>query len=92
MLEPEVEAAPWDEQLARDDASYRAQLEYVFGRSIFYREKLTAAGCSSARDAGGLAEMSQLPLTETTDELCLFEWSARDYLRVVWRFAPRLVH
>jgi hypothetical protein len=35
---------------------------------------------------------SQLPLTETTDELCLFEWSARDYLRVVWRFAPRLVH
>ena len=68
MLEPEVETAPWDEQLRRDDASYRAQLAYLFERSAFYRDKLAAAGCSSADDAGGLAEISQLPLTEK-DEL-----------------------
>ena len=35
---------------------------------------------------------AQLPLTETVAEVCLFEWSAGDCLRVVWRFAPRLVH
>jgi phenylacetate-CoA ligase len=68
MLEPSVEAAPWDEQLALDEASYGTQLAYLFERSAFYRDKLAAAGCSSAREAGGLAEISQLPLTEK-DEL-----------------------
>ena len=64
MLEPEVETRPWDEQLAVDDESYRAQLAYLFERSAFYREKLAAAGFSSAAAAGGLADISQLPLTE----------------------------
>ena len=64
MLEPEVEARPWDEQLALDDAAYRAQLAYLFERSDFYREKLAAAGIASAEDAGGLEEIGQLPLTE----------------------------
>ena len=68
MLEPSVEAAPWDEQLALDEASYGTQLAYLFERSAFYRDKLAAAGCSSAREAGGLAEISHLPLTEK-DEL-----------------------
>jgi phenylacetate-CoA ligase len=68
MLEPEVEARPWDEQLALDDESYRTQLRYLFERSPFYREQLGAAGLSSARDAGGLADIAQLPLTEK-DEL-----------------------
>ena len=40
MLDPEVETRPWDEQLALDDASYRAQLAYLLERSAFYREKL----------------------------------------------------
>jgi phenylacetate-CoA ligase len=64
MLAPEVEACPWEEQLAVDDLSYRAQLVHLFERSRFYREKLTAAGFDSARDAGGLDEIAQLPLTD----------------------------
>jgi phenylacetate-CoA ligase len=63
MLEPEVEARPWDEQLALDDESYRAQLRYLLERSPFYRAKL--AGADSG---GGLAELATLPLTEK-DEL-----------------------
>ena len=63
MLEPEIETRPWDEQLARDDAPYRAQLAYLFERSAFYREKLGAAGFGSAEAAGGLAEIARLPLT-----------------------------
>jgi len=63
MLAPEVEARPWADQLVLDDVSYRAQLEYVFERSFFYREKLGATGLASARDAGGLAEIAKLPLT-----------------------------
>jgi phenylacetate-CoA ligase len=64
MLAPEVEARPWAEQLALDDASYRTQLAYLFDRSSFYREKLAAAGFGSAQAAGGLADIEHLPLTE----------------------------
>jgi phenylacetate-CoA ligase len=64
MLEAGVEARPWAEQLAADDASYRTQLAYLFERSAFYREKLAAAGCASPGAAGGLAEIAKLPLTE----------------------------
>ena len=64
MVPAELETRRWEEQLADDDASYRAQLEYLFERSAFYREKLPAAGAESARDAGGLAEISRLPLTD----------------------------
>jgi phenylacetate-CoA ligase len=52
-------------QLALDDASYREQLAYLFDRSAFYRDKL---GLASAEEAGGLADIAQLPLTEK-DEL-----------------------
>jgi phenylacetate-CoA ligase len=61
MLEPEVESRPWDEQLALDDAAYRRQLAYLLEQSAFYRAKL---GLRSAAEAGGLADISQLPLTE----------------------------
>jgi phenylacetate-CoA ligase len=64
MLEPEVEARPWEEQVALDDASYREQLAYLLERSAFYREKLGAAGIDSAEAAGGLGDMARLPLTE----------------------------
>jgi phenylacetate-CoA ligase len=67
MLAPEVETRPWAEQLALDDASYRAQLEYLFDRSPFYRERLAAAGFRSADAAGGLPEIVQLPLTEKAE-------------------------
>ena len=63
MLAPKVETLPWAEQLAVDDASYRAQLAYLLERSAFYRGKL--AGVDTG---GGLAEIGQLPLTEK-DEL-----------------------
>jgi phenylacetate-CoA ligase len=64
MLSPEVEARPWDEQLTLDDVSYRAQLTYLFERSPFYREKLGAAGIASVEEAGGLADIAALPLTD----------------------------
>jgi len=64
LLDPEVETRPWDEQLTVDDGAYRAQLSYLFERSPFYCEKLGAAGITDAADAGGLAEISRLPLTE----------------------------
>jgi phenylacetate-CoA ligase len=60
----EAETRPWAEQVAADDARYRTQLAYLFDRSAFYREKLTAAGFGSDRAAGGLADIAQLPLTE----------------------------
>ena len=60
----EIEARPWDEQLEIDDAQYREQLAYLLERSAFYREKLGAAGISSADGTGGLAEIARLPLTE----------------------------
>jgi phenylacetate-CoA ligase len=63
MLEPEVEARPWDEQLALDDESYRAQLGYLLERSPFYRAKLAGGD-----PEGGLDEIATLPLTEK-DEL-----------------------
>ena len=64
MLAPDVEARPWEEQLAVDDRCYRDQLAYLVERSPFYREKLAAAGFASARAAGGLADIAGLPLTE----------------------------
>jgi phenylacetate-CoA ligase len=67
MLDPEVEARPWDEQLALDDRSYRSQLAYLFDRSPFYREKLGGAGVASAEDAGRLDEIARLPLTEKSE-------------------------
>jgi phenylacetate-CoA ligase len=68
MLEPDVEARPWADQIELDDASYREQLAYLFERSAFYREKLSGAGFASAEAAGGLADIARLPLTEK-DEL-----------------------
>jgi phenylacetate-CoA ligase len=64
MLDAEVETRPWEEQAALDDASYRKQLAYLFERSSFYREKLGAAGFTSAREAGALADIARLPLTD----------------------------
>jgi phenylacetate-CoA ligase len=62
ILEPEVETRGWEEQLALDDAAYRAQLAYLLERSEFYRRKL------AGHTAGGLDEIAALPLTDK-DEL-----------------------
>jgi phenylacetate-CoA ligase len=63
----DAETRPWAEQVAADEARYRTQLAYLFDRSAFYREKLTATGLASARAAGGLADIAQLPLTEKSE-------------------------
>jgi len=67
MLEPEVEARPWEEQLVVDDESYRTQLAYLFERSAFYRDKLAAEGITAPSEAGGLGDIAQLPLTEKAE-------------------------
>ena len=67
MLEPEVESRPWDEQVELDAESYRRQLAWLLERSAFYREKLGAAGISSAEDARGLEDIARLPLTEKSE-------------------------
>ena len=64
MLEPEVETRPWDEQLALDDAAYRAQLAYLLERSPFYREKLAAAGSTRRPTPAASPTSPRLPLTE----------------------------
>jgi phenylacetate-CoA ligase len=64
MLAPEVETRPWDAQLAIDAESYRTQLAYLFERSAFYRERLSAAGLGSPAAAGELEDIGHLPLTE----------------------------
>jgi phenylacetate-CoA ligase len=57
----DAERLPWDEQLALDDESYGEQLAYLLERSLFYREKLADV------EPHGLAEISELPLTEKTE-------------------------
>ena len=57
----DAERLPWDEQLALDDESYRGQLAYLLERSPFYHEKLAGF------DPYGLAEISELPLTEKSE-------------------------
>jgi phenylacetate-CoA ligase len=64
ILAPEVETRAWEEQRALDDALLREQVAYLLERSPFYRDKLRAAGVSSAADAGGLDDLGRLPLTE----------------------------
>ena len=66
-LPGEIETRPWADQLAADDSAYRAQLAYLYERSAFYRDKLTAAGLGSAAAAGGLGEIAGLPLTEKSE-------------------------
>jgi phenylacetate-CoA ligase len=68
MVEPEIELAPWDAQAAHDAPLYLEQIEYLFDRSRFYRDKLTGAGLASQRAVGGLDAIAALPLTEK-DEL-----------------------
>ena len=48
--------------------SYRAQIERLYERSAFYRNKLQAAGFASAEAVGGLERIAELPFTEK-DEL-----------------------
>jgi phenylacetate-CoA ligase len=68
MVEPEIESAAWEAQAGRDAPLYLEQIEYLFDRSRFYRDKLTGAGFASPAAVGGLDAIAALPLTEK-DEL-----------------------
>jgi phenylacetate-CoA ligase len=47
-----------------DEESYRAQIAYLLERSAFYRDKLPF---SAPEEAGGLADIGRLPLTEKAE-------------------------
>jgi phenylacetate-CoA ligase len=67
MHAPHIEAAPWADQAAQDDAAYRAQIGYLFAHSPFYRDRLRAAGFPDAAAVGGMANIAALPFTEKDD-------------------------
>jgi phenylacetate-CoA ligase len=56
MLDPDVEARPWDEQLALDAASFDKQLDYLREHSPLYREKVDRPL--------PLERLAELPLTD----------------------------
>jgi phenylacetate-CoA ligase len=68
MIEPGVEAAPWEDQARLDSPLYLKQMEYLFERSRFYRGKLERAGYATHGAVGGLEAVHALPFTEK-DEL-----------------------
>ncbi len=68
MLQPDIEALPWAEQLRLDDGLYRRQIAYLLTHSHFYQEKLGRAGMTTSAAIGGLDGIARLPLTEK-DEL-----------------------
>ena len=68
MVEPEIEGAPWASQAEADAPLYLRQIEHLFERSRFYREKLAAAGFETPGAVGGLGTIAALPFTEK-DEL-----------------------
>jgi phenylacetate-CoA ligase len=68
LVEPGIEQAPWEEQAQSDASLYLKQIEYLFERSRFYREKLERAGFATHGAVGGLDAIEGVPLTEK-DEL-----------------------
>ncbi|MGH6926643.1 MAG: phenylacetate--CoA ligase family protein [Propylenella sp.] len=68
ILDPEIEALPWEEQPGADASAYRNQVSYLLANSRFYQEKLASAGYAEARQVSGLEEIAKLPFTEK-DEL-----------------------
>ncbi len=68
MVDPNVEAAAWEDQAPTDAPLYLAQIEYLFERSRFYRNKLERAGFATHGAVGALDAIEGVPLTEK-DEL-----------------------
>ena len=68
LVEPGIEQAPWEDQARSDASLYLKQIEYLFDRSRFYREKLERAGFATHGAVGGLDAIEGAPLTEK-DEL-----------------------
>jgi len=60
LVEPGIEQAPWGDQARSDASLYLKQIEYLFDRSRFYREKLERAGIVARVGASGVfATLSQ---------------------------------
>ena len=68
IVEPDIEQAPWEQQARLDAPLYLKQIEYLFERSRFYRDKLERAGFATHGAVGGLEAIEGAPLTEK-DEL-----------------------
>jgi phenylacetate-CoA ligase len=68
LAEPEIEQAPWEDEARSNAPLYLKQIEYLFERSRFYREKLERAGFATHGAVGGLDAIEGVPLTEK-DEL-----------------------
>jgi phenylacetate-CoA ligase len=68
IVEPEIEQAPWEDEAKVAAPLYLKQIEYLFERSRFYREKLERAGFATHGAVGGLEAIEGVPLTEK-DEL-----------------------
>lgn len=68
LFDPEAETREPEDQKQKDEPVYRKQIEYLFARSEFYREKLTAAGFRAPESVGGLDDLRHLPFT-VKDEL-----------------------
>ena len=67
IYDPDVETRAPEEQYRIDREQYRTQIEYLFAKSSFYREKLIAAGFRKPDDVGPLERIDQLPFTEKDD-------------------------
>jgi hypothetical protein len=63
------------------------------GRSdLAYHATIVRTADPAVRQAAAEAIEPHLPLSEETDELCLFEWVGFERFRVLWRSTPGLVH
>ncbi|MFY9487409.1 MAG: hypothetical protein WAP35_01765 [Solirubrobacterales bacterium] len=59
----DAEALPPAQSRATQDEALREQVEYLWARSEFYREKLAAAGLA-AGDIAGVDDLARVPFTE----------------------------
>ncbi len=68
IYDQEIETRSVDDQFKLDRASYRQQINYLFENSVFYQQKLRAAGFEGADAVGDMDDIRNLPFTEK-DEL-----------------------
>ena len=59
MFAPDVEARPWEEQLASDDASYRRQLAVHFDALVVLSREAGRGRIADARVTGGLGQIAR---------------------------------
>lgn len=68
LFDSEAETRDLADQKQKDEPVYRKQVEYLFAKSVFYREKLHEAGFRTPESVGGLDDLRHLPFT-VKDEL-----------------------